>query len=77
MRDRKINHVIDELSDAMYDTQNSLDVLMAAYDALAARSVNELLDDELIELSRQIHRCQDTLQDLKYRRDGLIDLLFR
>ena len=49
---------------------------MAAYEAIAIRSLDELHDKELIELSRQIHKCQDTLRDLKDERDALIDLLF-
>jgi len=73
---RDIYAKIDELADAINDTDNSCQVLMAAYESLAIKSLNELLDDQLIELSRQIHKCQDTLKNLKDERDALIDLLF-
>jgi len=67
---------IDKLADQWLETSDSLDILQRTYDRLAANSRDELTDPELIELSKQIHRCQDALREIVEARESMIKLLF-
>lgn len=71
-----IHEKIDALGDEINSTENSLLVLQKAFDSLLETHQHDRNHSELLKLSDDIHKCQDTLRDLKDERDALIDLLF-
>jgi len=67
---------INEVADAINDTQNSLEVLQAAYDLCVAKHFGATDYLECAALTEEIWLCQETLDNLRYTYNTLVDLTF-